>query len=191
VKPHQALLATGTLTEWETGQAAHSEASRAGVKVAARAKIRPAFAGSLGGPFSSSGDGMINFICLDFETLSALSRICTQRAVGVPSQLRIWRSNMKRLAVSVLALAAFTAPSWRPTAPRTTNPSGQQFASRQEPDPRAVCAAQPHCVCVVLTPARRRRSGSRTIFFNKLGSASCQAEDVFNQINSSPLAKKK
>src|SRR6516162_712654 len=58
----------------------------------------------------SSGDREINFFCLDFETLQALCRILRQPAM-CPSWLRGWRFDMKRLAVSAIALAALATPS--------------------------------------------------------------------------------
>lgn len=104
---------------------------------------------------------------------------------------------MKRLSLSLAALAALTAsasaqafggaPScakdfkdfWNTNSPLAKSLSPEQFAQLSRTALRGyeACSA-----------GDERFS---TDFFMQLGSALAKPEDVFNQINSSPLAKKK
>ena len=98
---------------------------------------------------------------------------------------------MKRLAVSAIALAALTAPSlaadcakdykdfWDSNSPLAKNLSPQEFAQLSR------TALRGYDAC---SAGDERFSED---FFKKLGSALSKPEDVFNQINSSPLAKQK
>jgi hypothetical protein len=98
---------------------------------------------------------------------------------------------MKRLAVSAIALAALTAPSlaadcakdykdfWDNNSPLAKNLSPQEFAQLSR------TALRGYDAC---SAGDERFSED---FFKKLGSALSKPEDIFNQINSSPLAKKK
>jgi hypothetical protein len=98
---------------------------------------------------------------------------------------------MKRLAVSAIALAALTAPSlaadcakdykdfWDNNSPLAKNLSPQEFAQLSRTALRGYDACS----------AGDERFAED--FFKKLGSALSKPEDVFNQINSSPLAKQK
>jgi|SRR5581483_5067309 len=103
---------------------------------------------------------------------------------------------MKRLAVSVLALAALGAAAsvqaasaadcakdykdfWDKNSPLAKSLTAEQYAKLSRTALRGFDACS----------AGDERFASD--FFNKLGSALAKPEDVFNQINSSPLAKKK
>ena len=97
---------------------------------------------------------------------------------------------MKRLAFSVLALAALSAPvlaadcakeykDFWDNSPLAKSLTPQQYAQLSR------TALRGYDAC---SAGDERFS---TDFFKKLGSALAKPEDVFNQINSSPLAKKK
>jgi hypothetical protein len=98
---------------------------------------------------------------------------------------------MKRLAVSVIALAAFAGPSlaadcakdyknfWDNNSPLAKSLTPQEYAQLSRTALRGFDAC---------SAGDERFSDD---FFKKLGSALAKPEDVFNQINSSPLAKQK
>jgi hypothetical protein len=59
------------------------------------------------------------FFSLEAETLFMLPRIYTQEASGVPSQPKIGRLDMKRIAIAVVALATLAGPIDAPVLAQT------------------------------------------------------------------------
>jgi hypothetical protein len=98
---------------------------------------------------------------------------------------------MKRLAFSFVALAALSVPVlaadcakdykdfWDNNSPLAKNLTPEQYAQLSRTALRGFDACS----------AGDERFAND--FFNKLGSALAKPEDIFNQINSSPLAKTK
>jgi hypothetical protein len=96
---------------------------------------------------------------------------------------------MKRIAISIFALAAFAAPSWAAdcakdykdfwdNSPLAKSLTPEQYAQLSR------TALRGYDAC---SAGDERFS---TDFFKQLGSALAKPEDIFNQTNSSPLAKK-
>jgi hypothetical protein len=98
---------------------------------------------------------------------------------------------MKRLAFSVLALTALSAPVWAADCAKDY----KDFWDKNSPLAKSLTAEQYAKLSrTALRGFDACSAGDERFasdFFNKLGSALAKPEDVFNQINSSPLAKKK
>lgn len=98
---------------------------------------------------------------------------------------------MKRLALTALALTALSAPVWAADCAKDY----KDFWDKNSPLAKSLTAEQ----YAKLSRTALRGFDACTAgderfasdFFNKLGSALAKPEDVFNQINSSPLAKQK
>jgi len=98
---------------------------------------------------------------------------------------------MKRLALTALALTALSAPVWAADCAKDY----KDFWDKNSPLAKSLTAEQYAKLSrTALRGFDACSAGDERFasdFFNKLGSALAKPEDVFNQINSSPLAKKK
>jgi hypothetical protein len=98
---------------------------------------------------------------------------------------------MKRLALTALALTALSAPVWAADCAKDY----KDFWDKNSPLAKSLTAEQYAKLSrTALRGYDACSAGDERFasdFFNKLGSALAKPEDVFNQINSSPLAKQK
>src|SRR5581483_6357617 len=98
---------------------------------------------------------------------------------------------MKRLALTALALTALSAPVWAADCAKDY----KDFWDKNSPLAKSLTAEQYAKLSrTALRGFDACSAGDERFasdFFNKLGSALAKPEDVFNQINSSPIAKKK
>ena len=97
---------------------------------------------------------------------------------------------MKRLAVSVVALAAFTAPSWAANCAKDYKAfwdNNSPLAKSLTPEQYAQLSRTALRGFDACSAGDERFAND---FFKQLGSALAKPEDIFNKVNSSPLAKK-